>query len=129
MMSAIRIVEAFHVDTSPAAPSEISGVMMQLLVNCKFPHDDESTHEIRLMLRRPNGEEKDVQFANSPLEVRLKEMKPPIPNLPRGFNLVVPWGVIAAQVGAHELFLLVDGEVAATSIFTLAPRPVSESEL
>lgn len=129
VMSAIRIVDAFHVDSNPLGSNEISVIGMHILVICKFPYDDESNHTINLRLKRPNGEEKDIPFANSPFEVSAKDLKPPIPGLPCGFSLKVPWGVIASQMGTHELYLLVDGELAARSLFTLIPQSALETAL
>ena len=96
---------------------------MNVLAMCKFAHDDESEHLIVLRLTRPDGTETDVDFGK-PIVFSLATLPPlKAPGVPRGANLIGPWGVKATNMGLHRLTLLVDGEESAYTFFTLAPLP------
>jgi hypothetical protein len=129
LVSTIRIADLFYVPLLPDVPIEKHAVLMQVLVMCKFRHDDESTHSIGLRLTRPDGTQKDVAFwepTGHPLEFSLAELIPKVPEAPRGLNLIAPWGVKATHMGLHRLDLLIDGEDSASVFFTLA-RPLAEN--
>jgi hypothetical protein len=123
VLSAIRIADLFYIHSVPDVSPENQAVMVNILVMCKFPTDDNSTHVVTLRLARPDGTEKDVDFGQ-PLEFSLASIVPVPPGSPRGFNVIGPWGVKATHMGLHRLRLLVDGEEVAHVVFTLARQPV-----
>jgi hypothetical protein len=128
VISAIRIADAFYVPPPlPGIPIESHHVMMNLIIMCKFKPDDESKHSLTLLLRRPNGTEKNVDFGK-PIEVSLSEIDIKVPGSPRGFNFIcMPWGVKAICMGVHQVVLSIDGEEVTSTFFTLAPQVAQEN--
>lgn len=123
VLSVIRIPDLFYVHSPPDLAPENQAVLMTVLIMCKFPHDDESTHSVLCRLKRPDGTEKDVDFG-VPLEFPLKDNKEGPTTSPRGFNLIASWGVKPTHTGLHELILLVDGNEISSAFFTLLPLPL-----
>src|SRR5262245_27184295 len=116
VLSAIRIVDVFFVDPSSKIPPEERPIQMSLLFTAKFAESDESEHGMEVHLERPN---------ESP--VKIGETEPTkatgnYPNVPKGINLSVRFGVPPKVIGTHYINIMLDSRLVARIPVTLLPK-------
>ncbi len=116
VFSAIRLVDIFYVDPSAVSP-EGRPIGVQLLLNVKFPSEDEGDHVVEIRLERPG--EPPVKIA----ETEPGKATGRVPSAPKGINVVARFGVIPKTVGVHFMSVLLDGETVSRIPFMLQPRP------
>lgn len=123
--SAIRLADIFYYgEPIKELPLDKQAVAISVLTHFKVPSDDDEGHAVVLELVRPSGERTKI-FNLENLEHNKGERK--APGSPRGFSIALQLGVIAKEMGVHEVVLSVDGEEQARTWFTLATAPVQQS--
>ena len=121
VMSMIRLVDIFYVNTIPEIPIERQGSQMSVLGMIRVQIGDLEEHAIELRLMRPSGESSAIG------DTQKIRMEPKEPNAPGGFNFVAQLGVIAKEMGVHYFVMLFDGTEIARAPFTLVERKQVES--
>jgi hypothetical protein len=117
VLSFIRVVEVFYVAPSPEIATDKQAVQMVVVATVRAePTNDDSEHAVELRLTRPNGDVKKLEGPHS------TTINANIPEVPGGFGIILPIGVIITQLGTHYISLLLDGSEIAKTSFTLLER-------
>jgi hypothetical protein len=119
VMSAIRMVEVFSVSINPDLPLDKQGTLMMVYIAGRVPAEDNSEHQLDIVLVRPNGETK-------PIGDPIRSVFPPSgqPGFQKGFNIGLQLGVAPTQMGVHHFSIKFDGEEVRRIPFILQQGPL-----
>lgn len=118
VFSAIRIVDIFFVPNVPGIPLDQQVVPITLLGMIRVSSEDDTEHTIELSLTRPNGEESVVNVvSNQPIPIGR------FSGAPRSISIIARMGVLAKQLGMHQIAIKFDNQEVANTQFTLSETP------
>jgi hypothetical protein len=122
VLSAIRIVDLFYVDTATATdiPPERRAIKMAVVFRVRIA--DQEEHTVKLSLMRPNGQMASI------VETPPTRAESRIPEVAAGINGTAEIAVLAREMGTHYFILYCDGIEVARTIFTLQSRDEAKSE-
>ncbi|HLJ16444.1 MAG TPA: hypothetical protein VKV15_18235 [Bryobacteraceae bacterium] len=123
VFSAIRIVDVFFCPPLiPNVPPERQVIGIAIVILGKFLPGTDSSHRVQLQLLRPDG---DITTIGEETVVKVTSS---VAAAAGGFTMCGPVGVIPTQMGLHYLQVLLDGEEATRTPFTLVPQTAVETQ-